>query len=216
MNSRLLRSLPPKQVVKRTDRTYSAVTSMRVMLGLSRGRKRRRRTEAAKAPRARADHPMSERFPRRAHEVPTMFFVGWRLVCAAALVAGPWMLVSGIRYRQSHVAVEATVRIEERKAGRVDEPIAHLRYEVNGGICELILKPPNGPKERKKLDESFRPGSLVTIWYPIGDPLAADVEGDHGVLLGGITFTGVGVLFTVVGALAFVAEFYPNKFVRFG
>ncbi len=39
----LLRSLPPKEVVKRTDRTYSAVTLMRVMLGLTRRNKRRRR-----------------------------------------------------------------------------------------------------------------------------------------------------------------------------
>ncbi len=39
----LLRSLPPKEVVKRTDRTYSAVTSMRVMLSLTRNKKRRRR-----------------------------------------------------------------------------------------------------------------------------------------------------------------------------
>jgi hypothetical protein len=159
---------------------------------------------------------MSERFPRRAHKVPTMFFVGWGLVCAAALVAGPWMLISGIRYRQSHVAAEATVRIEERKTGRVNEPIAHLHYEVNGGIHELILKPPNETKERKKYEEKFRPGLQVTIWYPIGNPQAPDVEGDHGVLLGGIAFTGVGVLFTLVGAVAFVAEFYPNKFVRFG
>jgi hypothetical protein len=37
----LLRTLPPKEVVKRTDRTYSAVTAMRFMLGLTRSRKRR-------------------------------------------------------------------------------------------------------------------------------------------------------------------------------
>jgi hypothetical protein len=47
----LLRTLLPKEVVKRTDRTYSAVTAMRFMLGLSRGRKRRRRTEAVSATR---------------------------------------------------------------------------------------------------------------------------------------------------------------------
>ena len=114
------------------------------------------------------------------------------------------------------MAADATVRIEERKTSRVNDPITHLRYEVNGGIHELILKPPSGPKERKKYEEKFRPGSQVTIWYPIGDPQAADVEGDHGVLLGGIIFSGVGVLFTLVGAVAFVADFYANKYVRFG
>jgi hypothetical protein len=56
----LLRSLTPKEVVKRTDRTYSAVTAMRFILGLRRGRKRRRRTEAAKAPR-RASGSSDER-----------------------------------------------------------------------------------------------------------------------------------------------------------
>ena len=159
---------------------------------------------------------MNERFPRRAHKVPTIFFVGWFLLCAAALLAGSWMLISGIRYRQNHEAALATVRIEDRKTSRGNDPIAHLHYEVNGGIHELILQPPNGQKERKKYEEKFRPGSQVTIWYPIGDPQAADVAGDHGVLLGGIIFSGVGVLFTLVGAVAFVAEFYPNKYVRFG
>jgi hypothetical protein len=43
----LHRSLPPKEVVKRTNRTYSAVTSMRVMLGLSRGRNRKRRSRSS-------------------------------------------------------------------------------------------------------------------------------------------------------------------------
>jgi hypothetical protein len=126
------------------------------------------------------------------------------------------MLISGIRYRQSHRDAEAAVTIENRKAGRGNELVARLKYEVNGDLLELIVKRPTRPKERKKYDETFRPGSHVTVWYPIGEPQAADVEGDHGVLIGGIVFTAVGVFFAIVGALAFIAEFYPNRFVRFG
>jgi uncharacterized protein DUF3592 len=153
---------------------------------------------------------------RRANKVPTIFFVGWFFLCAAALSAGSWMLLSGLRYRHDHQSAEATVTIENQKIGRANEPIAHLRYEVTGGIYELILKPPNGPKERKKYDETYRPGSQLTVWYPTANPQAAEVEGDHGRLLGGIVFTPVGVLFSLVGGLAFVAEFYPNRYVRFG
>jgi hypothetical protein len=167
-------------------------------------------------PRARTDATSPGQPSRRANKVPTGFFVAWGILCAAALLVGPWMLISGIRYRQSHRDAEATVTIEDRKAGRGNEPIAHLKYEVNGDLLELILKPPNGPKERKKYEEKYQPGSHVTVWYPIGEPQAADVDGDHGVLIGGIVFTAVGVFFAIVGALAFIVEFYPNRFIRFG
>ena len=159
---------------------------------------------------------MSELFPRRAHKTPTGFFFAWGFICTLALIAGPWMLISGMRYREGHQSAEATVTIEKGNPGRNIQPTAHLRYEVQGKSFELILKRPNGPKERKNYDETYRPGARVTVWYPNGDPQAADVDGDRGVMLGGIVFTGVGVFFTLCGALAFVAEFCPNRFIRFG
>jgi hypothetical protein len=159
---------------------------------------------------------MSEWFPRRAHKTPTGFFFAWGFICALALIGGIWMLNSGMRYREGHQSAEATVTVDKGKPSRNIRPTAHLRYDVQGKSYELILKRPNGGKELVSFDETYRQGAQVTVSYPNGDPQAADVEGDRGVLLGGTVFTAVGVFFSLGGALAFVAEFFPNKFVRFG
>jgi hypothetical protein len=151
-------------------------------------------------------------FPNRENKVPTIFFVIWGSVCVAALVAGPWMLVSAVRYRQTHREAEATVEVENRKSGRV----AHLLYAVDGKPHEITVAEPSHPKERKGFQETYQNGRTASVWYPIGEPTAAEPEGDNGRLVGGIIFTGVGAFFSMVGAMAFVAEFYPNRYVRFG
>lgn len=151
-------------------------------------------------------------FPNRANKVPTIFFVVWGLVCAAAVVAGPWMLVSAMHYRATHREAEANVAIERRKAG----PVAHLRYTVDGKPFEVTVAEPSGPKERKSFQQTYQNGRTASVWYPIDEPKAAEPEGDHGPLIGGIVFTGVGIFFSLVGGLVFVAEFFPHRFVRFG
>ncbi len=151
-------------------------------------------------------------FPSRANKVPTIFFVVWGLICLVALIAGPWMLASAVQYRKTHREAEATVAIETKKAVRV----AHLRYTVEGKPFDVTVAEPSDPKKRKGFQETYQNGRSASIWYPIDEPQAAEPEGDHGRMIGGIVFTGVGVLFTLVGALAFVAEFFPNRFLRFG
>ena len=160
---------------------------------------------------------MNERswFPRRAHIIPTPFFLGWVVICIAALVAGPWMLVSALNYRASHQQAEGTVVIDKRAIARGADPAPHVQFEADGKPFDFAVPPPNSQKERKTYREKYQAGKRITVWYPIGEPQAADVEGDHGTLLGGIVFTGVGAFFSLIGGLAFIAEFFPNRFVRF-
>ena len=101
------------------------------------------------------------------------------------------MLVSAARYRQTHREAEATVAIENRKAGRV----AHLHYAVDGKPHEITLAEPSRPKERKSFQETYQNGRTASVWYPMDEPKAAEPEGDHGRLIGGIIFTGVGSVF---------------------
>ena len=159
---------------------------------------------------------MGSRFPRRAKKVPTIFFVVWGVFCAATVVLGLWLLHAGLDYRKTHQEAAATVAIENQKAGRAIKPNAHLAYTVNGKSFELVLPPPMSPQDRKKYSETYRPGSQVTVWFLIGQPSVAEVEGDRGTMIGGIVFSGAGIFFGLIGVLAFVAEFYPNRFVRFG
>ena len=69
-------------------------------------------------------------FPNRANKVPTIFFVIWGLICVAALVAGPWMLVSALQYRKTHREAEATVAIESRKAWPSRPSTLHRRGQA--------------------------------------------------------------------------------------
>jgi hypothetical protein len=162
-----------------------------------------------------------ERTPvsRRAHKVPNGFFIAWGLVCLAALTGGPWMLISGLRYRESHQEAEAMVVNQSKldpRSKRRTEGVPHLKYEVEGKQYDVALPPAKSAKERQKYREHYYDGKKVPVWYPIGNPQAAEPDGDHGVLLGGTVFTGAGVLFSLVGALAVIAEFFPNRYVRFG
>jgi hypothetical protein len=156
-------------------------------------------------------------FPNRSNKVPAFLFVIWGLFCLALLGAGAWMIGLGVEYRRTHNAAEAMIEVENRQTRRGNEVIAHLRYEAEGRRIELYIpRPRNAPKEERRFNEIYRNGGRISIWYPKGQPESADEQGDHGVLIGGIAFTAVGALFMLVGILAFIAAFFPNRFVRFG
>jgi hypothetical protein len=153
---------------------------------------------------------------RRAHRVPNAFFVAWGGFCLAALAGGSWMLVMGLQFRGSHRYAEATVAVEGGGNSRGARPQPHLQYEAEGKRYDIPAPPePFRGKERQAYRDTYFAGNHIPVWYPLGNPQAASLEGDRGVLLGGITFTGAGVLFSLVGILAFIAEFFPNRYVRF-
>jgi hypothetical protein len=126
---------------------------------------------------------------------------------------GLWMLLGGLRFREDHQEAEAVVvgtPVGKPRKGRQPKMDLRLRYEIDGTSYEI----PAPPARKGKSGHS--PGARVAVWYPKGNPQAADAKGDRGTLLGGIAFTGGGVLFLLVGALAAVAEFYPNRYIQFG
>jgi hypothetical protein len=169
--------------------------------------------EDSPEPEAAPEKPAS----RWANKVPTMFFVAWGIVCLAALLFGPWALWSGLAFREGHQQAEATVVMGPKGSGRKGKPAPHLEYEVAGKRYTVAAPPePFAGKQRKQYLEKYQAGKRITVWYPNDKPEAANIEGDSGALLGGIVFTGVGVFFSLIGVLVWVAEFRPNRYIRFG
>jgi hypothetical protein len=154
---------------------------------------------------------------RRAGKIANGFFIVGGIFCSAALLGGAWMLISGLHYRENHREAQATVVIENTgnpRAGKKTKPVAHLQFEVEGKRYDILAPAEESAKDRNKYREKYRDGNRIAVWYPSDNPQAADVEGDRGVLLGGVAFTGVGVLFSFFWVLAAIAEFFPNRFLR--
>jgi hypothetical protein len=144
----------------------------------------------------------------RSGKVSSGFFVAWGFLCAGSLVAGLWMLRSGLRFREAHREAQATIVMRSRTdpgTGRAFRPTPHLRFQAGAKTVEAEA-PRGGP---------YAAGQRVTVWYPVDDVTAARVQGDHGMLLGGIVASAAAGLFLLVGALVAIAEFRPNRFVRF-
>jgi hypothetical protein len=156
---------------------------------------------------------------QRAGKVGNIFFILWGPFCALLLAFGLWMLVSGLQFRADYRHVQGQVIL--RRDAPPPSPskkkskaplFPYVRFRAGEETIE-IPAPRQG--SRKELSR-FQKGSQVDVWYPADNPQAVQYEGDRGVLMGGMAFTGVGVLFLAVGILMAVAEFYPNRFLRFG
>ncbi len=154
----------------------------------------------------------------RAGKVGNVFFVIWGPFCAVLLAFGLWMLLSGLRFRADYRQVRGEVILRPDAAAdpatkkRRAPLLPYVRFQAGEEAIE-IPAPRQG--SRKELSR-FKKGSQVDVWYPVDNPPAARFEGDRGVLMGGIAFTGASVLFLGVGLLMLIAEFYPNRFIRFG
>jgi Protein of unknown function (DUF3592) len=174
------------------------------------------RLDNAVEPAARHENTMA---PRRARKVANAFFVVWGLISIAALAGGLWMLNLGQQFRASHREAQATVAVTPEvhpRTGQILKYEPRLQYDVAGKRFEIAAPPESSAKSRNKYREHYQNGRQISVWYPNNDPQSASEEGDRGVYMGGIVFTAVGALFSLAGILVAIAEFYPNRVVRFG
>lgn len=154
--------------------------------------------------------PEPPRQPARRGKVPTGFLVVWGLFSLGALGAGLWMLSTALAFHANHVEAEGTVVLRSDSDPTRPGPRGkrHPYVEFRADEQTFVVRSHwrgSGPTPAK-----FREGNRVRLWYPAGNPPAAQFEGDRGLYAGGIGAIVFGGLFTLLWLLMLVARVFPK------